>query len=91
MVRFIDQEDGSALIEVCARDKGYTCGIIRPDGGVHFFKRYFLERETSKLFPSELIQIAEKGVELAKAFKERPDDPNDYWENDSWEEIFSGG
>lgn len=88
MVRFIDQGDGKVLIEVCVRDKGFICGIIHEDGGVHFFKRYFLERENSKLFPSELRYIAEKGEELARLFRERPPD---FLDDIPWEDIFRGG
>lgn len=86
MVRFIPHEDDKVLIEVCVRDKSFTCGILYEDGGVRFFKRYFLEHENSKLFPSELLQIAEKGEEMARAYRDRP--PDYSGEDIPWEELF---
>lgn len=90
MITFIQQSNGTILVDICKPKKGFTCGMIDEEGRFRIFKRYFDELQTPTFSPEELYLIAQKGEEMARAFMERQMEEEIQEDPDPWRKFFLG-
>lgn len=89
MIKFIEQGDGTVLVDICESRESILCGKFDEEGGFRVFKRYF-EGTRARTFSSrELYMLAQKSEELERAYEEKCiEAAAAEVEYDPWKEFF---
>lgn len=88
-LKFIEQGDGTVLVDMCESRESILCGKFDEEGQFRPFLRFFEGTRARKLSWRELSMLAAKGEELERLYEEKCIAQEEKEEEyDLWKELF---